>query len=104
VLALVFIFAFAHGAPTQSAQTKSRPRARQDWGTILKELFLGEDAPGKPALDPDQIGVQVWISPGNGFYYCSDSPYFQTLQPGSLMTQGQALQSGYQPKLGSFCY
>jgi hypothetical protein len=54
-------------------------------------------------IDKDLVGMQVWTSKGSGYYYCTDSPYYKSVQPGNFMTQGDALQSGYQPKLGDFC-
>jgi hypothetical protein len=54
-------------------------------------------------IDEDQVGVQVWTSKTSGFYYCADSPFYNAVQPGTLMTQRDALQSGYQPRLGQFC-
>lgn len=55
------------------------------------------------AIDPAEAALLVWTVRHSGFYYCAHSPDFRTLEPGAIMTQGQALQSGYQPKLGSYC-
>jgi len=54
-------------------------------------------------IDKDRVGVQVWTSKSNGYYYCTDDPYYKSVQPGNFRTQGDALQSGYRPKLGQFC-
>jgi len=54
-------------------------------------------------IDPSLVGVQVWTSKDSGYYYCTDSPFYMTLQPGIIMNQRDALQSGYQPILGGFC-
>jgi hypothetical protein len=54
-------------------------------------------------IDPAEAALPVWTVQHSGFYYCARSPDFRTLEPGAIMTQGQALQSGYQPKLGSYC-
>jgi hypothetical protein len=72
------------------------------WEEILKKVFLGANDNGLS----DQIlnAVSVWTNARSGYYYCADSAYFGKLQPGSIMTQGDALQSGYQPKLGSKCH
>jgi hypothetical protein len=76
------------------------------------ENFLFGTQPVKPVelwrrpqvnIDPSLVGVQVWTSKSSGYYYCSDSPSYSTLQPGALMNQRDALQSGYQPILGQFC-
>ena len=54
-------------------------------------------------IDPATAALPVWTVRHSGFYYCARSPDFRTLEPGAIMTQGQALQSGYQPKLGDYC-
>ncbi len=75
---------------------------QQDSGLIgsLRAL-LGLDVDN--AIDPAAAALPVWTIQHSGFYYCAHSPDFRTLEPGAIMTQGQALQSGYQPKLGSYC-
>jgi hypothetical protein len=87
----------------QAQQRTVRPRPHREWTAILKEVFLGPDNNTKTDIDQDQADVQVWISKDSGYYYCGGSPYYQTVQPGAFMTQGEALQSGYQPKLGNLC-
>jgi hypothetical protein len=62
------------------------------------KIFLGISAPAK--MDPSKAGVQVWTH--DGFYYCADDPNFQKVEPGAIMTQAEALQSAYKPRLG-FC-
>jgi len=89
--------------PSQALQTTPPPDPGRDWTTILREAFLGSDSGKKTDIDQGQASIQVWISTGTGYYYCHDSPFFQTLQPGAMMTQGEALQTGYQPKLGAIC-
>jgi hypothetical protein len=75
---------------------------KQDDGVMgsLRALF-GMDDP--VTIDPKEAALPVWTVQHSGFYYCARSPDFRTLEPGAIMTQGQALQSGYQPKLGSYC-
>jgi hypothetical protein len=68
---------------------------------MLKKFFPGIKNPG--VSDQAVDGVRVWTHQRSGYYYCDDSPYFEKLQPGSLMMQSDALQKGYQPKLGSYC-
>lgn len=72
------------------------------WMARLKKFFQGGD--NKAASDQALGGVQVWTHVRSGYYYCPDSPYFEKMRPGSLMTQRSALQSGYQPKLGGYCH
>jgi hypothetical protein len=45
----------------------------------------------------------VWTSKSSGYYYCTDDPYYKTVNPGAFMLQGDALQNGYRPILGQFC-
>ena len=71
------------------------------WVARLKD-FLGMDVHTK--IDPAIVNVPVWTNRRSGFYYCADSPEFEKLRKSAvMMTQGEALQSGYQPKLGSYC-
>jgi hypothetical protein len=69
---------------------------------LVRKILQGIDgtSPSNPAL----VGVPVWTDGRSGYYYCAYSPYFGKLEPGSIMTQTNALQSGYQPKLGSYCH
>ena len=55
------------------------------------------------AIDPAHVAVPVWTSKTSGYYYCTDDQYYKLVRPGSFMTQRDALQNGYQPKLGKFC-
>jgi hypothetical protein len=71
------------------------------WVARLKD-FLGVEEPTK--IDPAIVNVPVWTIQRSGFYYCTDSPDFEKLRQSAVtMTQGKALQSGYQPKLGRYC-
>jgi hypothetical protein len=85
----------------QQARTR-RTQPRTSWLTKLMKSVLGESA--NSGLDSDATEVIVWVDRTNGFYYCGDSPFFEKLHPGSLLSQGEALQSGYQPKIGSYCH
>ena len=69
--------------------------------TTFKEIFLG--TVDNPVLASSETGVAVWTDQKRGFYYCLGSPYFAKFQPGSLVTQAEALQDGYQPRLGNYC-
>jgi len=97
-------------APSDSLSTATRDSApskfaRMDskaaWLSVFKKIF--PNMKNSPSYDQALAGIQVWTNKRSGYYYCADSPYFEKLGPGSLMTQGEALQSGYQPKLGSYC-
>jgi Tfp pilus assembly protein PilZ len=81
--------------PWQPAQTS--------WLATLKIALLGvEDKP--TTLDPAIGGVAVWTDQWSGFYYCANSPYFVRPLRVSVVRQDEALQSGFQPKLGSYCH
>lgn len=71
------------------------------WFAVLKKLFRQRDA---SKMDPSLQNVPVWTYQRNGYYYCAGSPEIGKLKAGSFMTQAEALQSGYQPNLGSYCY
>jgi hypothetical protein len=79
-----------------------RQQAEAPWVAALKKLFLEID----DSAATNQIfgGAPVWTDRRSGYYFCADSPYFEKLKPGSIMTQSSALQSGYQPKLGAYCH
>ena len=84
--------------PTHDAVSVSQDGG---WVARLKD-FLGMDEPTK--IDPAIVNVPVWTIQRSGFYYCTDSPDFEKLRQSAVtMTQGKALQSGYQPKLGRYC-
>ncbi len=92
-------------APPTADETP-RPKPHRQSASLLKSLtasLLGNDSDARIEIDDDQIAVQVWTSKRSGYYYCADSPFYKTLQPGSFMTQGDALQSGYQPRREHFC-
>jgi hypothetical protein len=55
------------------------------------------------AIDPAHVAVPVWTSKTTGFYYCTEDEYYRLVKPGRFMNQRDALQNGYQPKLGKFC-
>ena len=96
-------------APTGANSTPPNPPTHdavsvpQDGGWVARlKDFLGMDEPTK--IDPAIVNVPVWTIQRSGFYYCTDSPDFEKLRQSAVtMTQGKALQSGYQPKLGRYC-
>jgi hypothetical protein len=88
--------------PIPASPTVVRQDAEAGWGEKLRKMFLSnEDTAG---FNSSLIGVPVWTYAQSGYYYCANSPYFAKLEPGSIMAQSDALQSGYQPKLGSYCH
>ena len=88
-------------APVPARPKVSRVSAKVGLLLMLRKMFPGIKNPG--VSDQSVSGVRVWTHQHSGYYYCADSPYYEKLQPGSIMTQSDALQSGYQPKLGSYC-
>jgi hypothetical protein len=92
-------------APFSSAKpvTKATTPRTSSFLDDLSEIVFGSGLSTKTSIDQHQDSVNVWVSKGNGYYYCADSPFYKTMEPGTLMPQGTALQSGYQPKLGQPC-
>jgi hypothetical protein len=78
-----------------------RPGPEAQWVAMLKKILPRSE--NTSAYNQALDGVSVWTNGRSGYYYCADSPYFAKVKPGSIMTQSSALQSGYQPKLGSYC-
>ena len=69
----------------------------------LKKLTVGE----LPRI-PSRAGavkseVKIWANKRSGFYYCPDSKLYGKLTPGNYMSQGEALQLGYQPATKEIC-
>jgi hypothetical protein len=95
ILALILI-AVNLNKPIGNGQA-TPPSPGVGWADRVK-AFFGVNAP--PKMDPAKAGVPVWAVQRNGYFYCADDPNFKKLQPGAIMTQGDALQSGYQPKVG----
>lgn len=86
-------------APHRRAQPQPSPLS-----SFAKSLGFGsDDSNATPQIDDEQLRVQVWTSQSNGYYYCTDDPYYKNVTPGDFMSQGEALQSGYRPILGQFC-
>jgi hypothetical protein len=81
-----------------------RKTHRTAWEIFVGALVPGKNDDTKKFLSPDEATVEVWVSKHSGYYYCTGAIEYGTTQPGDMMQQGEALQSGYQPKLGDFCY
>jgi hypothetical protein len=77
--------------------------AKDLWGADPPKPGGFEEPIVWPEITDAQVVVLVWTSKASGYYFCADSPYVQTMQPGTFMSQGDALQTGYQPILGKFC-
>jgi hypothetical protein len=81
-------------------------RTRKSLLEVFAQALLGvgsRDSDARHRIRDDQLGVQVWTSKRNGFYYCTDSEFYKSVQPGAFMIQRDAIQSGYQPRIGQFC-
>ena len=81
-----------------------RKTRRSAWATFVGVLLPSNDDDAKELLSQDDANVEVWVSKHSGYYYCIGTSEYGTTEPGDMMLQGEALQSGYQPKLGEFCY
>jgi hypothetical protein len=111
ILAVILIVAYISGSGSKHSReadspqgTASRSRPSSSWTTFLNGLLGRPNDDGRQYLSQEEVGVPVWVSRHTGYYYCSGSPDYGNARPGGLMLQGEALQSGYQPKLGDFCY
>ncbi len=81
-------------------------QAQQPAASLLASLasnLLGIETDSNTPITEQQTTVQVWTSQRSGYYYCTDSDYYKTVQPGAFMAQEDALQSGYRPRLRQFC-
>lgn len=92
----------AEPAPSVSLETHELVHQLQTdaWIVQLKALLGIQDA---VSIDPAQARINVWTVQRSGFYYCAENPDYGKLRPGSSMSQGDALQRGYRPQLGSYC-
>ena len=79
-----------------------RRPARDSWLADIQKLLPGMD--DREPLLPSMINVPVKTDQQSGYYYCLDSPIPGQPLATSLEMQGQALQDGYQPKLGAYCH
>jgi len=41
--------------------------------------------------------IKIWANKRSGLYYCPDSRLYGKVAPGVYMSQGDAIQGGYQP-------
>jgi hypothetical protein len=90
--------------PTIPLASKSQSdQPRPSLFSRIENSILGNKPDGIPKISDYQMGLEVWTSQPTGYYYCSDDPYAKQVQPGTPMLQGDALQSGYRPRLGQFC-
>ena len=84
----------------------ARPQSHQPPTSLrasLARIVFGYQPETRTELDEYHVGVQVWTSRSSGYYYCADNSFYMKVLPGTFMAQGDALQSGYRPKLGKFC-
>jgi len=93
-------------APPAAVPPRSHRRPQPSLLANLAKTYLGYESGNSDAsteIDEDQMRVQVWTSKSSGYYYCTDDGYYKKVQPGTFMSQGDALQSGYRSRLGQFC-
>jgi hypothetical protein len=92
--------------PPATSPPRSHRRPQPSAFANFVKTFFGFDLDNSDAgteIDEDQLRVQVWTSKSSGYYYCTDDEFYKNVQPGSFMSQGDALQSGYRSRLGQFC-
>ena len=92
-------------APVHPAAVPPRaPRSQvSSLAHLANTIFGSPDNSTENTINDDQLRIQVWTSKTNGYYYCTDDPFYKSVQPGEFMSQGDALQSGYRSILGQFC-
>lgn len=93
-------------AASTAAASTATPQPREAEPSAIQGFFsnlfrIGTGSSAK--ISDTQVRVEVWISKTAGYYYCTDTDYYKSVQPGRFMSQGDALQRGYRPRLGQFC-
>ena len=59
---------------------------------------------GGTQLGPAKSGeTKVWIHAKSGFYYCPGTKAYGKLEPGTYMTEAEAVQRGYKPSSREGC-
>lgn len=94
VLTILLLLAFSSPVETWLTQTEHLP--------TLAEIFaLGRKK--QPATLPKSgEDVGVWTKKQSGFYYCKGGTLFGS-KPGEMMTQAEALMTGFRPADGGYC-
>jgi hypothetical protein len=70
---------------------------------VLGIVFL--NGKGRPSQNVGRLtdpNTMIWVMKDTGTFYCDDSVLWGK-QPGEAMTQGEALQMGYQPAVPGYC-
>lgn len=88
-------------APVAAPPRVVRRPSQDSWLADIQKFLPGLD--DREPLLPSMINVPVKTDQESGYYYCLDSPVPGQPFVTSLEMQGQALQDGYQPKLGAYC-
>jgi hypothetical protein len=95
-LLLTFGFLVLTSSPVTAWLTSSN-----DLPTLAKMFSFGRKQ--KPyTLPKSGEGVSVWTKQQSGFYYCAGGTLFGD-KPGEVMTQANALMTGYRPADGKYC-
>jgi hypothetical protein len=68
----------------------------------LAKIFSFSRKEKAPSLPSTSEGVSVWAKKQSGFYYCQGGTLFGD-KPGAMMTQVDALTSGYRPADHTYC-
>jgi len=59
--------------------------------------FPGDLLRPTPKATSEKSSIKIWANKRSGLYYCPDSKLYGKLRPGVYMSQGEAVQGGYQP-------
>jgi hypothetical protein len=57
-----------------------------------------------PKAATEKSSIKIWANKRSGLYYCPDSKMYGKLTPGVYMSQGEAIQGGYQPAASEACH
>lgn len=68
----------------------------------LAEIFAFGRKKQPTSLPKAAEAVSVWTKKQSGFYYCKGGTLFGS-KPGEMMTQAEALMTGYRPADGGYC-
>ena len=94
-LLLTFGFTFLTSGPVTAWLTSSN-----DLPTLAQIFKFAHKKPY--TLPKAGEGVSVWTKQQSGFYYCAGGALFGN-KPGEMVTQTQALMTGYRPADGKYC-
>jgi hypothetical protein len=94
VLMILLLLAFSTPVETWLTQTEHLP--------TLAEIFAIGRKKQPATLPKSGEDIGVWAKNQSGFYYCQGGVLFGD-KPGKMMTQAEALMTGFRPADGGYC-